>query len=68
MREYFSQFGTVKRVRLARNTKTGQSKHFGFVEFASAAVAEIAAETMDKYLLDGHLLKCKYISLRDPLW
>ncbi|KAG6036520.1 hypothetical protein E4U41_005622 [Claviceps citrina] len=61
MRQYFSQFGPVTRVRLSRNKKTGASKHFAFVEFAESSTAEIVAKTMDNYLLFGHILKCKTI-------
>jgi nucleolar protein 15 len=61
MREYFSQFGKVTRLRLSRNKKTGHSKHYAFIEFQSETVAEIAAETMNNYLLFGHLLVCKVI-------
>jgi RNA recognition motif-containing protein len=28
MREYFSQFGQVNKIRMSRNKATGQSKHF----------------------------------------
>ncbi|ORX82090.1 RNA-binding domain-containing protein [Basidiobolus meristosporus CBS 931.73] len=61
MRAYFGQFGTVTRLRLSRNKKTGKSKHYAFIEFKSMDVAEIVAETMNNYLLYGHLLKCKVI-------
>jgi len=61
MRAYFTQFGTVTRLRLSRNKKTGRSKHYGFVEFDSAKVAEIVAETMDNYLLMGRILQCKVV-------
>ncbi|KAI9439866.1 hypothetical protein H4582DRAFT_1943545 [Lactarius indigo] len=59
MRTYFSQFGDISRLRLSRNKKTGRSKHYGFIEFASGPVAQIVAETMDNYLLMGHILTCK---------
>lgn len=62
MRAYFSQFGDISRLRLSRNRKTGQSKHFAFMEFKSAAVAEIVSKTMDNYLLFGHILKCKVVA------
>jgi len=71
MREYFSQFGEITRLRLSRNKHTGASKHFAFIEFASDEVAKIVAETMDNYLLFGHLLKCKYAqpdSLHPDTW
>lgn len=51
--------------------KTGSSKHYGFVEFDSSSVAQIVAETMDNYLLMGHILKCKMIpkeKVHPELW
>ena len=71
MRAYFSQFGPVQRLRLSRNRKTGRSKHYAFIEFASAEVAKIAAETMDNYLLFNHIMKCKVIEkeqVHEDLW
>ncbi|KAH8697268.1 hypothetical protein BGW36DRAFT_461286 [Talaromyces proteolyticus] len=61
MRAYFSQFGDITRLRLSRNRVTGRSKHYAFIEFASATVAKIVAETMNNYLMYGHILKCKYV-------
>ncbi|KAI9066327.1 RNA-binding domain-containing protein [Trametes sanguinea] len=71
MRAYFSQFGTVTRLRLSRNKKTGKSKHYAFIEFDSSSVAQIVAETMDNYLLMGHILTCKVIpkdQVHPELW
>lgn len=61
LRAYLSQFGTITHLRLARNRKTGKSKHFAFVEFASSAVADIVAKTMDKYLLFGHIMQARRV-------
>ncbi len=47
LKGFFSQFGTVTRVRVSRNPKTGRSRHYGFVEFLEREVAAIAADTMD---------------------
>ncbi|KAN0132905.1 hypothetical protein V8E53_009270 [Lactarius tabidus] len=71
MRAYFTQFGDISRLRLSRNKKTGQSKHYGFIEFVSGPVAQIVAETMDNYLLMGHILTCKVIpkdEVHPELW
>ncbi|KZT73049.1 hypothetical protein DAEQUDRAFT_704041 [Daedalea quercina L-15889] len=71
MRQYFSQFGTVTRLRLSRNKKTGRSKHYAFIEFDSSSVAQIVADTMDNYLLMGHILTCKVIpkgEVHPELW
>jgi nucleolar protein 15 len=61
MRAYFEQFGSILQLRLSRNRKSGASKHYAFIKFASAGVAGIVAKTMDKYLLFNHILKVKLI-------
>ncbi len=38
--------------------QTGASKHYAYIEMSSESVAEIVADTMNNYLLMGHLLKC----------
>lgn len=58
---YFSQFGQVTRLRLSRNAKTGASKHYAFLEFQHAEVARIVAETMNNYLLFGHLVQSRVV-------
>jgi len=61
MMGFFSQFGKVTRVRLARNKKTGRSKHFAFVEFKHAEVSEVAAKAMNGYLLFSKVLVAKVV-------
>ena len=71
MRAYFTQFGTVNHVRLSRNKKTGKSKHYAFVEFASDEVAKIVADTMNNYLMYGHILKVALVpkeQIHPNLW
>jgi len=71
MRAYFSQFGDIRRLRLSRNRKTGQSKHYAFLEFASSDVAKIVADTMNNYLMFGHILKCRIVpkeQVHENLW
>ena len=62
LRKYFEQFGEITRLRLSRNKKTGKSKHYAFLEFKEAEVAKVAAETMDNYLLMGHLLSVSVLN------
>jgi len=72
MRKFFSQFGTVKRLRLVRNSKVwsfyslfctffknGHSRHNAYIEFADAKVAERVAEAMDGYIMYERRLVCK---------
>ena len=61
MRGFFSQFGDVTRLRLARNKKTGASKHYAFVEFAHAEVASIVAQAMNGYLMFTKILVCQVV-------
>ncbi|KAJ5320431.1 hypothetical protein N7508_000714 [Penicillium antarcticum] len=71
MKAYFSQFGEITRLRLSRNRLTGRSKHYAFIEFSSTTVAKIVADTMDNYLMYGHIVKCKFVpkeQLHPEIW
>ncbi len=71
MRQYFSQFGPIARLRLSRNKRTGASRHYAFLEFESASVAKIVAETMNNYLMFGHILKTNFVSpenVHEEMW
>ncbi|KAL3232485.1 Ribosome biogenesis protein 15 [Nakaseomyces bracarensis] len=59
--KYFSQFGDLKEVRLARNKKTGNSRHYGFVQFVNPDDSLVAHETMNNYLLMGHLIQVRLL-------
>lgn len=62
MRDYFGQYGEVKHVKVSRSKKTGRSKGYGFVEFASGEVAEVVAESMNGYLMFGQILEVQVVS------
>lgn len=66
LRKYFTQFGEILNLRVSRNKKTGNSKHYGFIEFLHQTSAAIAAETMNNYLLFGHLLRCQVVQGYHP--
>ncbi|XP_062091875.1 uncharacterized RNA-binding protein C1827.05c [Humulus lupulus] len=71
MEGFFRQFGVIKRLRIARNKKTGKSKHYGFIEFEDSGVASIVAETMNNYLLFEHLLQVQLVPsdrIHPKLW
>lgn len=61
LEEYFSQYGKVTRLRLARSERTGGSKGFAYVEFKYPDVAKVAAQTMNDYLMFRQRLKTVYI-------
>lgn len=65
LKGFFTQFGTVTRLRVSRNPKTGRSRHYGFVEFLERDVAAIAADTMDGYVMHSiheFGLKCSAVT------
>ncbi|XP_029967756.1 MKI67 FHA domain-interacting nucleolar phosphoprotein [Salarias fasciatus] len=61
LKEYFEQFGKVRRLRLSRSKKTGGSKGYAFVEFDCDEVAKIVAETMNNYLMGERIIKCHVV-------
>ena len=61
MSKYFNQFGEITNVKLARNKKTGKSRHFAFLEFSNVDDAKIAQDTMNNYLLMNHQLKVELV-------
>lgn len=61
MRKYFGQFGLVTRIRLARSERTGRSKGYAYIEFKVPEVAQIAADTMNNYIMFKHVLKTNYL-------
>lgn len=65
MKEYFSQFGKVSKIRLSRNKKTGKSKHYAFVQFQSSDVAKIVAEAMNGYMFFGQKLETRTLMKKE---
>lgn len=61
IKAYFSQFGNITRFRLSRSKRTGNSRGYAFVEFASEDVAKIVADTMNNYLFGESLLVCHFM-------
>lgn len=59
--KYFNQFGEITNIKLARNKKTGKSRHFAFLEFSNVDDAKIAQDTMNNYLLMNHQLKVELV-------
>ncbi|XP_953742.1 nucleolar phosphoprotein (Nopp34) [Theileria annulata] len=57
LKTYFNQFGDVIKIRLMKSKKTNGSRGYAFVQFEDHEIAKIAAETMDKYIIDGKSLK-----------
>jgi nucleolar protein 15 len=58
----FAQFGDVTRVRLARRKKDAHSKGYAWVEFDCMEVAQVVADTMNKYMIQSHIIQCEFIS------
>ena len=52
----FSQFGTVTSAKVMMDRETGRSKGFGFVEMASAEVAQAAITGLHGVTVDGRAI------------
>lgn len=50
LRHYFSQFGTIKDIRIIRNYRTGQSKGYAFVQYTHHKEASRALKAHGKDL------------------
>jgi len=61
MWEFFSQFGEVKRLKLLRSRRTGRSKGTAYLDFGDSVVAQIVADTMDKYVTLGETFYCNVV-------
>ena len=56
LKNFFQQFGEVTKLRVSRSVKTARSRGYAFLEFAEKRVAEIAARSMDGYMIFGRQL------------
>ncbi len=56
LRQLFEQKGTVEAVTVMRDTDTGRSRGFGFVEMASDEAAQKAITEMNGYSVEGRNL------------
>ncbi|KAI3389716.1 hypothetical protein SNEBB_008128 [Seison nebaliae] len=61
--EYFSQFGTITRLRVSRSKISGRSKGYAFLEYEHREVAQEVSKAMNDYLLKNRFLKCHLISI-----
>lgn len=50
---FLRQFGPLQRIRVSRSQRTGKSRGYAFVQFHSADVAAIVADTLQGYLVMG---------------
>ena len=49
--------GKIKAVTIIRNSETGQSRGYGFVEMSTQEAAKKAIKRLQNFLLDDHALK-----------
>lgn len=62
LRGFFTQFGTITRLRLGRSKNTLRSRGYAFIEFRYPEVAEIATEAINNYIMFKRIIKAKYIA------
>lgn len=56
LKKFFSQFGEVTKLRVARSKTTARPKGYAFLQFAERKVADVAAKAMNKYMMFGRTL------------
>lgn len=61
MKKFFSQFGDIERLVLARNNKTGASRHYGFIEFKHEYTARVVVQSMHQYMMFGRTLQVSIV-------
>jgi len=59
LRQHFQHFGPVLSAAVVQNERTGKSKCFGFVEFASAETRDLVLAEGSKQMLGGKLVEIK---------
>ena len=64
IRGFLNQFGSIRKLRLSRSKKSGNSRGYAFVQFVDPEVAAIVADTMAGYFLMEKRLVC-HIMPRD---
>ncbi|KQW45534.1 MULTISPECIES: RNA-binding protein [unclassified Roseateles] len=63
LKSNFAEFGTVTSARVMMDRETGSSKGFGFVEMASAELAQAAISALNGMSVDGRAI---VVSLARP--
>ena len=48
-------------MRVSRSPKTARPRGYGYIEFSEKEVAEIAAESMNGYMMYGKTLECHVV-------
>eukprot|EP01016_Furgasonia_blochmanni_P051252 TRINITY_DN8044_c0_g1_i13.p1 TRINITY_DN8044_c0_g1~~TRINITY_DN8044_c0_g1_i13.p1 ORF type:complete len:253 (-),score=52.99 TRINITY_DN8044_c0_g1_i13:261-1019(-) len=61
LKEFFSQYGDVIKVKLVRSKKTARSKGYAFIQFKYKEVAKIAADNVNGHILYGRRLVSRYL-------
>ena len=56
LKQFFTQFGDVSKLRVSRSKKTGRPRGYAFLEFTEKKTAEIAAKAMNGYMMFGKKL------------
>ncbi len=57
LKKAFSDHGSVVTVVVIRDSETGRSRGFGFVEMETEEMAEAAADALDGFEMDGRRLR-----------
>ena len=65
LEQAFSEFGTVKSVRIVKDRETGRSKGFGFVEMENESDAQRCIENLDGKEVVGRSIRVNIAKERE---
>ena len=66
LEEIFTQYGTVKSVRIITDRDTGRSKGFGFIEMGSSQEAQEAIDNLDGNEVEGRNIRVNRAQEKGP--
>ena len=62
IRAFFGQFGDIRKLRLSRSKKTGNSRGYGYIQYVLPEVAKIAAEATNNYFIAGKPIRTEVLN------
>lgn len=60
LKSIFSNFGTIKNIKIVVEPSTNQSRGMAFVEMANAAQAKSAIDNLNQQIIDGRTVKASW--------
>lgn len=66
LEQVFGTFGSIQRINMVRDRRTGESRGYAFIYFDQLADAEVAKEKMNGTVLDGREIRVDFSKTQGP--